>query len=156
VNGIAEVSMLQNLDCPGHQSDTLVQSRTTGWQTAYCRKFSRDASMRGSPPGGRAGVPITALPCSLRLLSTMANPAQLRRCGRLRRPRESPPLDATGVVRSGFAGYRGAGERGYPLRRKPPAFGLDDPADAKLVVISVLPPGAQRSRSPSSKVTTDA
>jgi len=135
-------------DCPWAISPTRWCSRALPrWQKPTCRKFSRDASMRAVHPvacrRARSRRCVQSADCFQRWRSR-ANFDDVDDFDGLD---ESPPLDATGVVRSGFAGYRVQVSVAYPTAAQATAFGLDDPADAKLVVISVTPPGAQRSRS---------
>ena len=145
VMGIASVTMFQMLGLSlSHQSDSLVQSRTTALAEAYMQEILARRFDAHTPPGGIPACSIRATPCSL---SNAFNDGESRAnfddVDDFDGLNESPPLDATGVVRSGFAGYRVQVQVTYPTSAQAATFGLDDPGDAKLVAITVTPPQGQ-------------
>lgn len=54
---------------------------------------------------------------------------------------EQPPLDVEGNPRSEYAGYRVQVSVAYVDAAQASALGLDDTSDAKLITVSVTPPG---------------
>ena len=55
---------------------------------------------------------------------------------------ESPPLDAQGNPRTGYPGYRVQISVAYANAAQIAAFNLDDATDAKLITVTVTPPGS--------------
>ena len=142
VMGIAMVTMLQMLGLSlGHQSDTLVQSRTTALAEAYMQEILARRFDANAPPGGIPACAPAAVPCSTpSAFDDGETRAEYDDADDFDGLDELPPLDATGAVRAGYDRYRVQVSVAYPNAAQVTAFGLDNASDAKIVSITVTPP----------------
>ena len=142
VMGIACVTMLQMLGLSlNHQSDTLVQARTTALAEAYMAEILARRFDEHSAPGGVPACSPPTTPCSAASAfadgETRANFDDVDDFDGLD---ESPPLDATGAPRVGFDGFRVQVTVSYATGAERAAFALDAATDAKVIQIAVTPP----------------
>ena len=142
VMSIACVTMLQMLGLSlGHQSDTLVQSRTTALAEAYMEEILARRFDERSAPGGVPACSATTTPCSAaNAFSDGETRANFDDVDDFDGLNESPPLDATGAPRSGFARFRVQVNVSYATNADRAAFGLDAATDAKVIQVTVTPP----------------
>ncbi len=142
VMGIAMVTMLQMLGLSlGHQSDTLVQSRTTALAEAYMQEILARKFDANTPSGGIPACAPAAVPCSLAsAFDDGETRAEYDDVDDFDGLDEMPPLDATGAARAGYDRYRVQVSVAYADAAQVAAFGLDNASDAKIVSITVTPP----------------
>lgn len=119
-----------------HQSDGLWQSKSIALAESYLEEIMARRFDETTPIGG---VPPCA-PCSA------PGPDGEARTGfddvdDYDGVDDLPPLDALGNPRLEYDGYRVQVAVGYPSAGQVAALGLDDATDAKLVTVTVTPPG---------------
>ena len=142
VMGIACVTMLQMLGLSlSHQSDTLVQARTTALAEAYMAEILARRFDEQSSPGGVPACSAATTPCSpTNAFADGESRANFDDVDDFDGLDESPPLNATGAVRAGFDGFRVQVAVRYATNAERAGFGLDAATDAKLIQIDVTPP----------------
>ena len=144
VMGVACVTMLQMLGLSlSHQSDTLVQARTTALAEAFIAEILARRFDEHSAPGGVPACSAATTPCSAaNAFADGEARANFDDVDDFDGLDESPPLDATGAVRSGFERFRVQVAVTYATAAERTAFGLDAAGDAKIIQITVTPPGS--------------
>lgn len=123
-----------------HQSDGLWQVKSIALAQSYIEEISARRFDEMTPVGG---VP----PCSASTTACTApgpegeSRALFDDVDDYDGLNESPPRDAQGSARPGYEGYRVLISVEYMNAGQIGALNLDDATDAKLVLVSVIPPG---------------
>ncbi|MEQ8857038.1 MAG: prepilin-type N-terminal cleavage/methylation domain-containing protein [Pseudomonadales bacterium] len=130
-----------------HQSDGIWQTRSVALAETYieeimARRFDEATPVGGVPPCAPAAVPCSAVG------SDGETRAEFDDVDDYDGLDEQPPLDMDGNPRPEYARFRVQVSVGYPDAAQVAAFGLDDASDAKLVTVTVTPPGEATMRFP--------
>jgi MSHA pilin protein MshD len=123
-----------------HQSDGIWQVKGVALAESYleeimARRYDEATPLGGVPPCAPVTVACTAVG------SEGETRAQFDDVDDYHGLDEQPPVDADGYPRSDYAGYRVQVTVAYADAGLVAALGLDDVSDAKLVTVTVTPPG---------------
>jgi len=123
-----------------HQSDGVWQVKSVALAEAYideimARRFDEATPIGGVPP---CPTVLCTLPANFDEGETRENFDDVDDFNGLD---ELPPLDAFGVARDQYSGYRVQVAVSYASSQMVTEFGLDTATDAKLITVSITPPG---------------
>jgi MSHA pilin protein MshD len=123
-----------------HQSDGLWQAKAVALAESYVEEIMARRYDEAAPVGGVPPCAPTAVPCT-----SVGNDGETRSqfddVDDYHGLDEQPPLDANGNPRTAYAAYRVQISVAYMNAAQVAAYGLDDASDAKLVTVTVTPPG---------------
>lgn len=123
-----------------HQSDGLWQAKAVALAESYleeitARRYDEATPMGGVPPCAPAAVACSAVGQDAESRSEFDDVDDYHGLD------EQPPLNAAGLPRDGYAGYRVEVDVAYADTAQVAALGLDHTTDAKLVTVRVTAPG---------------
>jgi MSHA pilin protein MshD len=125
-----------------HQSDALGSARSSALARAYLDEIAARRYDEATPQGGIPPCSAASTPCSAPSAFDDGESRDLfDDVDDFDGISDSPPRDAAGVPLDGFDGYRVDVEVRYADATTITQLGLDDATDAKLVTVSVTPPG---------------
>jgi len=128
----------------GHQSDGIWRAKAVSLAEAYLEEIAARRFDENTPIGGVPACSPSTNACSLASNfddgETRANYDDVDDYHGVN---ELPPLDADGQVRSGYSNYRVAVQVNYANAGQMAALGLPNSTDAKIITVTVTPPGQQ-------------
>jgi MSHA pilin protein MshD len=123
-----------------HQSDGLFQVKSSTLALSYIEEISARRYDENTPVGGVPPCSPATVACSTPG-SDGETRAQFDDIDDYDGLDEIPPVDALGNLLDGYDGYRVEISVGYADAAQIAAFNLNDATDAKLITVTVTPPG---------------
>lgn len=130
-----------------HQSDGLYQVKSAMLAKSYLEEISARRYDENTPVGGVPPCSAATLACSVPG-SDGETRAQFDDIDDYHGLDETPPVDALGNPLDGYNGYRVEIAVSYADAAQIAAFNLNDATDAKLITVTVTPPGNSSVRFP--------
>lgn len=130
------------------QSDGLWQARAVALAESYVEEIMARRYDEAAPIGGVPPCAPAAVACSAIGSDGGETRARFDDVDDYHGLDEQPPLDADGNPRAEYAQFRVQVSVSYLDAAQVAAYGLDDASDAKLVTVSVTPPGEAAMRFP--------
>ena len=124
------------------QSDGLWQAKAVALAESYIEEIMARRFDEVTPLGGVPPCSTATTPCSATLGPEGETRADYDDVDDYHGVDDLPPLDADGNVRADYPGFRVQVDVAYATPAQTAAFGLNAASDAKLVTVTVTPPGS--------------
>lgn len=124
-----------------HQSDGLWQAKSVALAESYLEEILSRRYDESTPLGGVPPCSAATAACSSVLGADGESRAEFDDVDDFDGVNDLPPLDADGLPRPQYATYRVQVSVAYASAAQVAALGLDNPQDAKLINVTVTPPG---------------
>ena len=130
-----------------HQSDGIWQAKASALGQAYVEEILSRRFDEQSPLGGVPACSAATVPCSgAASFNDGESRAQFDDVDDYDGVSDLPPVDADGIARTGYDGYRVQVSVSYPTAAQVAALSLTSAQDAKVIEVTVTPPGQSAMR----------
>lgn len=131
-----------------HQSDGIWQAKSVALAESYLEEIMSRRFDEMTPSGGVPPCSLATTACSVALGSDGESRSNFDDVDDFNGVDDQPPLDAQGLPRSEYSSFRVEVSVAYASAAQVASLGLDNPRDAKLVTVTVTPPGSSPLRFP--------